>query len=72
MTNIIMGLATALDAKTAIEKAMTTLCAQFREVTRTLQGSIVIFVAPCTPRNLEDFYTHSRFATVTDYIVIIY
>jgi hypothetical protein len=68
LTGIIANLASAQDVKGAIEKAMTSLGAILKEMVRTNVGARA-FVAPCTPRNVQDFSTHANFAMVPDKIV---
>ncbi len=64
LTNIIINLMGASDVKIAIEKAMTSLGASIKDLTRTNAG-IRIFVAPCTPRTIESFKDHARHALVS-------
>jgi len=63
LTNIVSGLTAAQDVKGALEKAMNSLGAILRESVRT-NAVLRVFVAPCTPRDVPDFATHSTFALV--------
>lgn len=63
LTGIVASLTTAQDVKVALEKAMTSLGAVLREMVRTNVGCKV-YIAPCTPRDVQDFGTHSSFALV--------
>ena len=64
LSNIIESLASSNDVKTGIERAMLLIGNQFHEIARLQHGSVRIFVAPCTPRNVQDYATHVKFAQV--------
>lgn len=64
LSGIVHNLCSAIDTKGAIEKAMSMLGSALYDVVRHRQGSIRIFVAPCTPRNTPDFQNQSKFAIV--------
>ncbi len=51
------------DAKTAIKKAMSSIGAMLRDLVRTHAG-LRIIEAHCTPRDIQDFEVHSKFAMV--------
>jgi adenosyl cobinamide kinase/adenosyl cobinamide phosphate guanylyltransferase len=63
LTNIVSNLLSSADVKTAIEKAMSSIGAMLRELTKTIPEMRII-VAHCTPRTIPDFDTHARFAMV--------
>jgi len=64
LTGIVASLTTAPDVKTALERAMMSLGAVLREMVRNNVGARV-YIAPCLPRDIPDFGTHSSFALVT-------
>jgi hypothetical protein len=63
LTGIVANLLSTADVKNAIEKAMSSIGAMLRELTRTLPD-LKIIVAHCTPRTVQDFDTHAKFAMV--------
>jgi hypothetical protein len=63
LTGIVANLLSTADVKSAIEKAMSSIGAMLRELTRTLPD-LKILVAHCTPRTVQDFDNHAKFAMV--------
>jgi hypothetical protein len=63
LTGIVSNLLSSSDVKMAIEKAMTSIGAMLKELIRTHPG-LRIIVAHCTPRDIQDFDVHSKFAMV--------
>ncbi len=64
LTNVVLNLMNAAEAKPAIEKGMNALGAVIRDAARTNVG-LRVFVAPCTPRNTQGFVEHAKFASVS-------
>jgi hypothetical protein len=65
LTGIVANLLSTSDVKTAIEKAMTSIGALLREMTKNFP-ELRILVAHCTPRSIQDFDTHAKFAMVNN------
>jgi hypothetical protein len=63
LTNIVSNLLSTTDVKSAIEKAIGSIGAMLRELSRS-HPSMRIIVAHCTPRTTPDFDVHSKFAMV--------
>jgi hypothetical protein len=64
LTGIVSNLMSSSDVKLAIEKAMGSIGAMLRDLVRKRLG-LRIIVAHCTPRDIQDFDVHSKFAMVT-------
>jgi hypothetical protein len=64
LTGIIGALATGSDSKSSIVNGMSMIGSSIRDLCRHRQGSLRVFIAPCTPRTTPDFQTHSKFAMV--------
>jgi hypothetical protein len=63
LTGIVMNLTGTTEIKQAIGQAMGSLAAAIREFVHS-NSSIRVFIAPCTPRNLENFQEYANHALV--------
>jgi hypothetical protein len=63
LTGIVVNLTGTSDIKPSIGKAMGSLAAAIRELIHS-NSSIRVFIAPCTPRNLENFQEYANHALV--------
>jgi hypothetical protein len=63
LTGIVVNLTGTTEIKQSIGKAMSTLAGVIRELVNN-NSSIRVFIAPCTPRNLENFQEYANYALV--------
>jgi hypothetical protein len=64
MTGIIATMCSSGDVKGTIVRSMTMLGVSLRDLCRHRLENLQVFIAPCTPRTMTDFQTHSKFAMV--------
>ncbi len=63
LTGIVVSLLGTSEVKKAIGQAMNSLAASVRELVHS-NSSLRLFIAPCTPRNLENFQEYASHALV--------
>jgi hypothetical protein len=66
LTGILVNLTGTSEVAKAIEKAMGTLGNVIKELVRS-NISLKVFIAPCTPRNIENFKELSNLLLVGDF-----
>jgi hypothetical protein len=64
LSGIVHSLSSSQDSKSAIIKGMDMLAAVCHSLIVQRGGAVRIFFAPCTPKRVPDFQTHSTFALV--------
>jgi len=63
--SIIETISLTSDAKGTIDRTMEMIGNLFRDIDRVQKGRITIYVAPCTPKGVQDFSANSKNAYVS-------